>query len=47
MIYNEDNDETSIQLLTIDGSLQCGIILIDKENLLEAIFLFSLYEPSE
>ena len=38
MIYNNDDDETSIQLLTIDGSLQCGIILIDKENPIEAIF---------
>jgi len=47
MIYNNDDDEMSIQLLTMDGSLQCGIILIDKENPTEAIFLFSLYEPSE
>jgi|LakMenE18May11ns_1017448.scaffolds.fasta_scaffold8237246_1 hypothetical protein len=47
VIYNNEDDPISVQLLTMDGSLQCGLILLDRENPDEAIFLFSLYEPSE
>ena len=37
VIYNNDSQETSIQLVTIDGSVQCAIILIDNENPDEAV----------
>jgi hypothetical protein len=32
IIRNEDNDNVELQLVTIDGSLQCGLILIDKTD---------------
>lgn len=38
IVYNNNPNDLNIQLLTIDGSLQCGIILFDKDNKTEAIF---------
>lgn len=30
VLHNEDDEGVELQLVTIDGSLQCGLILIDK-----------------